>query len=87
MYHRPILLEDSIRLLLLQDQPFDRLTEVLGVYGDEVGGQCKDLDHVGCQPAGVGTKREAIGSGIRRLASQPTNEQSGAGPGLVPSSS
>lgn len=30
----------------------------------KVGGQCKDLDHEGCQP-GVGREREPIGSGIQ----------------------
>ena len=55
----------NIRLLLLQDQPFDGLTEVLGVYGDEVGGQCKDLDHVGSQPGGwvQSVRQLALGSG------------------------
>ena len=27
-------------------------TVLFGVYGDEFGGQCKDLDQVGCQPGG-----------------------------------
>lgn len=50
--HRPILLENPIWLLLLQDQPFDSSAEDLGVDGDEVGGQREDLDHIGGQPVG-----------------------------------
>ena len=81
VYHGPILLEDSIRLLLLQDQPFDSLTEVLGVYGDEVGGQCKDLDHVGCQPGGWVQSVSQLALGSEDW--HPSQPMSRVGPGLA----
>lgn len=78
--HWPVLAEDPVGLLLLDDQPFDRPTEDLGVDGNEVGGQREDLDHVGCQPEG-GHRDEPIASRMQRLPFQQTNEQRGGGPG------
>jgi hypothetical protein len=77
MYHGPILLEDSVGLLLLQDQPFNSPTEDLGVDDNEVEHQGEDLNHIGCQP-GEWIKSINQSAGIQRLPSQPANEQRGA---------
>lgn len=83
MNHGSVLLKDTIRLLFLQNQPFNSPTQDLRVDGDEVGGQREDLDHVGCEPGGGDygdTRYEPIDFERQRMTSSPTNEQRGAVP-------